>query len=327
MGIHAWHWKGFSITVALPNRGAQRARTDAAPPSATPASEPGTLVFGEPTTVVAERRDPEGAVAFIRTAIERRRSVGPPVAPTSEGDAGVALAAAAASRGWYHTIELPFGVVTAGAYDHRPLARRYGVPDDLHGQRVLDVGCADGFWALEFERRGGDVTAVDIGSAADLDLPPAASRIVQNDGLEWQMGPEFAFAREVLGSRVEAVTASVYDLSPDEFGVFDFVHAGDLLLHLRDPILALQRIRSVTAGQALLSDCFDPALDRAGAGSHLTRYVGAWSSATWWSPALSTLVQMVADAGFSEVDVVTTYQLPYVGDAVGPWRVVLRARP
>ena len=44
-------------------------------------------------------------------------------------------------------------------------------------------------------------------------------------------------------------------------------------------------------------------------------------------PALGTLVQMVADAGFSHVEVVTTYRLASRGMPDGPWRAVLRARP
>jgi hypothetical protein len=36
---------------------------------------------------------------------------------------------------------------------------------------------------------------------------------------------------------------------------------------------------------------------------------GGWHDATWWSPALSTLIQMVADAGFDDVQVTTIYNL------------------
>jgi hypothetical protein len=44
-------------------------------------------------------------------------------------------------------------------------------------------------------------------------------------------------------------------------------------------------------------------------------------------PALGTLVQMVIDAGFSDVEVETVYSLVPRGMAQGPWRAVLRARP
>src|SRR6478752_5079558 len=53
---------------------------------------------------------------------------------------------------WYHRIELPGGVVTPG---HNPInAPSYGIPDDLTGKRVLDVGAWDGFWTFEALKRG-----------------------------------------------------------------------------------------------------------------------------------------------------------------------------
>jgi hypothetical protein len=39
---------------------------------------------------------------------------------------------------------------------------------------------------------------------------------------------------------------------------------------LRDPVVALQRLRAVTSGELLFADCFDPSLDELGTGSGLT---------------------------------------------------------
>src|SRR5436190_1863508 len=63
-------------------------------------------------------------------------------------------------------------------------------------------------------------------------------------GLAGPKGNGFEIAREALGSRVERVVASVYDLSPQRLGKFDVVVCGSLLLHLRDPVGALGAIRS-----------------------------------------------------------------------------------
>jgi tRNA (mo5U34)-methyltransferase len=228
---------------------------------------------------------------------------------------------------WYHTIELPNGDVTAGDYDHRRLVPFYGLPDDLHGKRVLDVGSADGFWAFEFERRGAHVTALDIGNWNELDLPPSARDLVISRGLSgYSMRDRFEIARRELGSEVEPLTASIYDVDPNQIGTFDLVHAGDLLLHLRDPVRALQQMRKLTSWQALISDVFSPELDVLGAGQGLTRYLGGWDTVTWWYPALSTLTQMMADAGFADIEIVTTYRLAWRGAEGGKSRAVLRAR-
>src|SRR5262245_15201321 len=71
-----------------------------------------------------------------------------------------------------HTRALGAGVVTDGLFDLRPFVGRYGLPDDLTGQRVLDVGTFDGFWAFEMERRGALVTSIDVDRTQQLDWPP-----------------------------------------------------------------------------------------------------------------------------------------------------------
>jgi len=232
----------------------------------------------------------------------------------------VQLRAAAAEISWYHTIELPGGVVTPGFYDHRALVPHYGIPDSLTGQRVLDVATADGFWAFELERRGGDVVAADISRIAELDLPPQLQSVVDDEGLDAPTGAGFALAHGALGSTVERIQRSVYDLDPSATGTFDFVHAADILLHLESPIRALQAIRRVTLGTALITDCFDPLLENG-----MTRYLGGWENMTWWSPSLSTLGQMILDAGFGHVKLHAVYRLSSAGMAEGPWRATFVA--
>lgn len=63
---------------------------------------------------------------------------------------------------WYHAVDLGNGLVTPGANDYRVELPSFGFPSSMKGMRVLDVGSATGFFAFEFERRGADVTSVDI---------------------------------------------------------------------------------------------------------------------------------------------------------------------
>ncbi len=148
---------------------------------------------------------------------------------------------------WYHTLELPGNVVTPGWFDLRPVVDRLPWPD-VAGKRCLDVGTYDGFLAFELERRGArEVIATDIGRHEDWDLP-AASRARASTALAelaGQKGLGFEVARQALRSNVEKHIVSVYDLSPEELGRFDVVVCGSLMLHLRDPIGALEAIRSV----------------------------------------------------------------------------------
>jgi tRNA (mo5U34)-methyltransferase len=275
-----------------------------------------------PRPVSFQRRDPAAGLDFLRVP---RGGQPPAWAPqvTAAPGSDPALLAEVAKLTWYHTLELPGAVTTPGMYDHRPLVEHYGIPAERAGKRVLDVGSFDGFWAFEFERRGASVVSLDVGAASDFDLPPAVKEQMQREGVSVVLGQGFELARRALGSNVERVTRNVYELDPSELGTFDLVHVGDLLLHLERPPEALRRIRSVAVGSALVCDVYQPGLE--GRGRHVVEYLGGWQDCTWWLPSLSTLAQMVIDAGFSSVEVRTTFRMATTYDTTGYHRAVLAA--
>lgn len=256
-------------------------------------------------------RDPLAATAFFRGAQGDS---------STQEDAADDLAGAVARLFWYHTIELPGGVVTPGLYDHRPLVPHYGLDADMGGQRVLDVATFDGFWAFELERRGADVVAADISRFSQCDFPPQVRHALIEQGLDRDTGPGFRLAHEALDSKVARIARSIYDLDPADVGTFDLVHVADLLIHLECPLAALRAVRSVTRGRALIADCFDPKLE---AGT--VRYMGAWTDVPWWLPSLETLGQMVIDAGFATVELRLVYALACRGEDRGHWRASLVA--
>lgn len=272
----------------------------------------GDLVLRPPLALNVERRDPADAVSQVEHLFGGQ---------VAEGDGTDDLAEAARRMFWYHTIELPGGVVTAGQFDHRPLVPHYGLPERLDGQSALDVAAFDGFWSFELERRGASVVALDVPRLLDCDLPPPVRSALSRAGLDLDTGAGFALARRALGSKVRRVTGSVYDLDPAEIGTFDVVHVADLLVHLERPLAALRAIRGVTGGWALIADCFDPNLH-----SGHVQYHGGWRGFTWWVPSLDAMAQMVIDAGFADVSVHRVYSLPYRDAPVGPWRACLVAR-
>lgn len=318
MSRRSLRWRGFGVSVEFPDRATRAIRKVFGRVDATTHSR---LVIRKPLPVTTEYRDNKQWAAFLGGLQHSKRQPAPEDLDTTEK-----LAEEVAARTWYHTLELPNQVVTPGAYDHRSLVPHYGIPDDLAGVRVLDVASADGFWALEFERRGAEVTSVDVRTLTEIDLPRTAIELVADrDPIDLPSESNFALARRALNSKVQVVHSNVYDIGPQQLGMFDLVHTGDLLHHLRDPVLALERMRSVCRGRFLLSDVFDPAIDTRESGPGLTRYLGG-SAVLWWAPALSTLTQMVSDVGFVGVEVVTTYCLAERGAPQGPWRAVLRAR-
>jgi tRNA (mo5U34)-methyltransferase len=226
---------------------------------------------------------------------------------------------------WYHTITFPDGEVTPGIYDHRDLLPHYGLPDDLTGKRALDVGTANGYWAFEMERRGAEVTAMDVSSSSELDFPPQVHALLGKLPSR-PRGQRFREAHARLGSRVAYKDLSIYKLDAS-IGVFDLVHAGDILLHLERPLEALRRLRDVATagGKLVISDTVDPELPQRNGPAFSTTYLGGWDTHTWWCPSVDALGQMIVDTGFNEVQLHLLYMLPTRGRNEGPWRAVFRA--
>ena len=129
---------------------------------------------------------------------------------------------------WHQRFELAGGVYTPGASDIPWLMNKAAVPERLDGATVLDIGTTNGGAAFECERRGARrVVAVDIADE------------------NW-FG--FATLKRALGSSVEHVQASIYEL-PEVLGEqFDVVLFWGVLYHLRHPLLALDNVRRLARG-------------------------------------------------------------------------------
>lgn len=132
---------------------------------------------------------------------------------------------------WYHSIEIIPGIITPGMNNSKKALGRLGLPDDCTGLKVLDIGTRDGFFAFELEKRGADVTAIDYCPA-------------EKTG--------FKVAAELLNSKVKFVNDNVYNLSKETYGEFDIVLFLGVLYHLPDPMLVLNKIRSVCKGSLYL---------------------------------------------------------------------------
>jgi tRNA (mo5U34)-methyltransferase len=201
---------------------------------------------------------------------------------------------------WYHTIELPDGLLTPGQFDTRSALARIPFPSSLAGKRCLDVGTSDGFWAFEMEKRGAsEVVALDIDDPLDYDWPEPRPQpgtgVIANQ--QAGVNGNFALAHAALGSQVRRINMRAYDASPDSLGEFDFVFMGSLMLHLRDPVLALSRLRALVRGQflshesiSLWTTLMHPRV--AAATLHAQDYP------RWWTPNLVSYRRLLRAAGF-----------------------------
>ncbi|HEV2813680.1 MAG TPA: class I SAM-dependent methyltransferase [Solirubrobacteraceae bacterium] len=230
---------------------------------------------------------------------------------------------------WYHSIELPDGTVTPGAFDLRPSTGIVPLPERLDGKRCLDVGTWDGFWAFEMERRGAaEVVAIDVEDPDRWDWPPRERLRKERGGLavlaeRKPPGAGFTHAARALGSKARRVDRSVYDLDPEVDGRFDLVFVGSLLLHLRDPVGALARVRAVCAGEAVVADTVEaiPSLLRP---RTPTARLEGLERPWWWLPNRAGLHRIVESAGF---EIVARTGLYFVPTGPGHERPRLRDLP
>ncbi len=201
---------------------------------------------------------------------------------------------------WYHTLDLGDGIVTKGMFDHRGYEDRYGIPADLTGLRCLDVGTMDGFWAFAMERRGAaEVVAVDLEDPEQLDWPASLRHHIVKT-IDETKGARFALARECLGSSVDRRLGSVYDLDAADLGEFDFVFCGDMLVHLKDPPTAVERIRSVCRGTAVITN---PVKEQFPYRKRPLAQFDGLNEFEWWLPNRAGLERLVRAAGFRHVEV------------------------
>ncbi len=222
---------------------------------------------------------------------------------------------------WYHTLELAPGFVTPGWFDMRPYVRHYGLPERMDGMRALDVGTWDGFWAFEMERRGAEVVALDVDHEDEYDWPPR--RRPREFSTEFR-GVGFELAHELLDSKVQRVHCNIYDASPERLGTFDLVLCGTVLIHLRDQLLALERLASVCAGRFVFADEYDRLSGLAP--FPVARYHADRDKAVvFWLPSRRTWRRMLWTAGLDDVTEHARFRLKMQGGKTLA-HVVLHAR-
>jgi tRNA (mo5U34)-methyltransferase len=231
---------------------------------------------------------------------KRQKSSAPP-AP-----AGFDAAATFAGVQWHQRWELFDGVHLPGRNDVGDILNHVGLPQDLTGRRVLDIGAWNGGFSFECERRGASEVV-----AFSLEDPATSG---------------FNRLKATLGSKTTYVLGSVYNLDPEELGAFDIVLFLGVLYHLRYPLLAADKIRAVTRGELFIEThvierCFIPAgrtsrealmLDQV---SPVLCDVPLWQfyrhgqlnddPSNWFGPNIPAVVEGFGSAGF---DVTVTKQ-------------------
>jgi tRNA (mo5U34)-methyltransferase len=247
-----------------------------------------------------------------------------PMSTTTAVDAEAARRAIKDNPVWYHTLELGPGLTTPGWFDLRGIVDKLPWPD-VAGKRCLDVATYDGFFAFELERRGAaEVVCTDIPDHANWDWPPhsRAKGPAALASFAGEKGRGFDVAHGILGSKVRKIIRSVYDLDPEADGRFDIVVCGSLMLHLRDPLRALEAIRGVCDGVFLSMEEIRLSSTLLHPKRPVADLDGIRDLCQWWVPNVAGHRRMVQSAGFEILETTRPY-----AEAFGPAHPRRRLRP
>ncbi|MFT5121946.1 MAG: tRNA (mo5U34)-methyltransferase [Kiritimatiellia bacterium] len=190
---------------------------------------------------------------------------------------------------WFHTIDLGGGIVTPGKDDTPAKLQTLGLPTDLTGKTVLDIGAWDGFFSLTCAQRGAAVLATDHFCWS---------------GEGWGTKAGFELAREVLGLPVRDQEIDAMDISEAEVGTHDIVLFLGVLYHLRHPLLALEKVAEVTRECLILETEVDLVDFKRPAAAFYADTDLNNDPTNWWAPNAAALSGMLKAVGFSRIEVI-----------------------
>lgn len=159
---------------------------------------------------------------------------------------------------FYHAIDLPLYGFQPGLWDLRRNVDAYLGFLPVAGKRVLEVGTANGFLCFELEKRGADVTAYDLSEEHDWDIVPYGGQIdpqIREDRRRHirRLNNAWRLTHHLAGSRARLIHGTAYTL-PESLGPVDVATFGCILLHLRDPFLALQKAAALTTESIVVTE-------------------------------------------------------------------------
>lgn len=159
---------------------------------------------------------------------------------------------------FYHTMDVPGHGTVKGEWDLRGRIDPYLGHFDFAGKRVLDVGAASGILSFHMEQQGAEMVSFDLSEDYDWDIVPFAANDAAGMRQErrahlQRINNGYWLCHRAFGSRARMVHGVVYDI-PQAIGPVDVAVFGSILLHLRDPFLALENAARLARETMIVAD-------------------------------------------------------------------------
>ncbi len=159
---------------------------------------------------------------------------------------------------FYHSMEIPGHGLVEGQWDLRDGVDEYCGGVDVAGKRVLEIGTASGFLCFHMERAGAEVVAYDLSENQPWDVVPfpdldVAGHLARRAAIIRMINNGWWLCHRAVGSRAKVVYGSVYEV-PATIGPVDVSTFCSVLLHVRDPFLALHNGLRLTRETVVVTD-------------------------------------------------------------------------
>jgi len=215
---------------------------------------------------------------------------------------------------FYHTMEIPGYGIVRGQWDLRHGIREYLGGVDLRHKRVLEIGTASGFVCFWMESQGAEVIAYDLSPDQDWDIVPfarydhAATAATRKEHIRRQNNA-YWLCHRAFESKARVAYGTVYEVPP-ALGPVDVSTLCAVLLHVRDPFLALQRAAAITTETMIVTDRCQPSrrwqlinMAKGPVMRFLPNPKKLQPFETWWWLPEEIVVRFVGVLGFEDLSV------------------------
>lgn len=240
---------------------------------------------------------------------------------------------------FYHTMDIPGHGLVTGEWDLRGCEYQYLGGVNFKNKRVLELGPASGFLTNYMERQGADLVVRDLSEDFSWDTVPFS-------GMDYELADKnrrdhlrrlnngFWFNHRAHESAAKVTHGTIYTV-PEEIGTVDIATFASILLHVRDPFLALQSAAKLVREKIIVTDLYPTTdfhmvqdiIDTEGPTGEQTFTLDAvlepkmifmpqyWDKAyadTWWMMSPSLIQRYLGVFGFERTEV--SYHFAMAGE-------------